>query len=113
MRILRNHFKGNNTIIINGRIINGCLNFTPASAEEILTENEISNLEWEEILGVYTDEKDSEESVAQFLNDPDWEIRKCLAEHGFGLDILVNDPDDCVKRAALCSLNPWADDPET
>jgi len=38
------------------------------------------------------------------VNDPEWRVRCAVAEHGHGLDLLIQDPEFYVQRTALIEL---------
>ena len=104
MTVLRNHFNGNNTILINDRIINGCQNFTLAEAEPILAEFKVPAEVWQEVLDAYTGTS-TEAEIMQYVQDEDWRVRRAVARQGYGLDVLINDENCAVRDAAVAELS--------
>ena len=98
MKVLRNHFNGNPTILIEDRIINGCQNFTIDEAPGILEKYDVPPDVWQKVLDVYTGVS-SEEEILGFVKDPDPLVRAAVAEYGYGLDVLVNDQNLLVRMA--------------
>ncbi|MCK9528971.1 MAG: hypothetical protein M0R77_00180 [Gammaproteobacteria bacterium] len=100
MKVLPNHFNFNPTIIIHGRIINGCQDFTLEEAPAILKKYNVSDSVWQEVLDVYSPTSTDEE-ITSFINVGDWEVCSVIAKHGSDIhrDILVNNRGVFVRVA--------------
>jgi len=98
MKVLENHFGGDPTIFINGRIINGCQNFTLDEAPAVFSEFDVSAEMQQDVYDNYV-ETSTDDEVLEYLNSPDYTIRQAIAEQGFALETLVNDVDWGVRKA--------------
>ncbi|MCK9234786.1 MAG: hypothetical protein M0R77_00565 [Gammaproteobacteria bacterium] len=100
MKVLRNHFNNNPTVVIHGRIINGCRNFTLEEAPNILKYYKVPDDIWQEVLDVYSPTSTDEE-IESFINDENFYIRKLVAIYGNDKhrDALINDKSMDVRNS--------------
>jgi len=90
MKVLENHFDGKSTIFVNGRIINGCQNFTLEEAPAVFKKYHVSEEMQKDVYDNYV-ETSTDDEILKHLNSPDVCIRRVIAQQGFALDKLVND----------------------
>ena len=113
MKVLRDHFDGNATILINDRIINGCQNFTMEEADKILKRYNVPDIIWQQVLDSYTGVS-TEEEILAFVEDSDWRVRLAVANQGYGLEKLVDDSNWVVRLIVAeqgYGLEKLVDDP--
>ena len=119
MKVLENLFDGNPTIFDNGRIINGCQDFTLDEAPAVFEEYNVPLEIQQDVYDNYV-ETTTEEEVQEYLktspcgmiriliaelgvglsvliNDSFWAVREAVAKQGYGLDKLINDEDWYVR----------------
>ena len=98
MKVLENHFDGNPTIFVNGRIINGCQDFTLDEAPAVFEAFGVPEQMQKDVYDNYV-ETSTDEEILKYVNSPDPLIRLAVAEQGVGLDTLMNDDERNVRIA--------------
>jgi len=104
MYVLRNHFKGNPTILIHDWIINGFTRFKMEDAPAILEEHEVPAEVWQQILDVYTGTS-TPEQIESFKDDPHWHVRAEVARLGLYPEQFKDDPDGRVRLETTKHIN--------
>jgi len=114
MHVLRNHFKGKPTILINDWVINGCTMFKMEDAPAILEEHEVPAEVWQQVLDVYTGVS-TPEQIESFKNDPHWRVRLEVVRLGLYPEHFKDDPNWRIRiKVAKLGLYPeqFKDDPD-
>ena len=101
MRVIKDLHDGDPTIFINGRIINGCQDFTLEEAEGVFEKYRVSEEDQKVVLENYV-EVSSEEEMEKFLNHENKFVRWAVARYGSEeLQAKLVDDEDCLVRYAV------------
>ena len=101
MRVIEDLYDGDPTIFINGRIINGCQDFTLEEAEGVFEKYRVSEEDQKVVLENYV-ESSSEEEMEKFLNHENCEVRRAVARYGSDeLRAELVDDEYCYVRRAV------------
>lgn len=99
MKVLKDHYEGKPTILINDRIINGCQDFTMTEAGLVLRKYSVPAYTWHEVITAYTGVS-TELEMMPFINSTCPYIISALVKHGteYVRDIMMRSADDVARK---------------
>ena len=101
MKVLKNHFNNNTTILHKDVVVNGCQTFTFAKLDEVCKKFGVPDSVKQQVITAHSDTETWEDNLDEFVMDTNTDVRCTVAK--FGNDghrtALLNDTDTDVRFA--------------